>query len=114
MQREALLLLGDNDTLAAHVTASIPSEFSGGKPSIQNLFDSLEYKGVYFKFPQHVCSAIVTRGRSPNWSQAWFYKVYSGSECTDNIQLEVGSKILRTFEPDIAYNIFCRANCTKF
>ena len=67
---------------------------------MQNLFDSLDYNGVYLQFVQQVRSALVTRGRSPNWSQAWFYNIYSGSECTSNLQFELGSKILKTFEQD--------------
>ena len=44
MQSEALLLLGDSNTLSAHVSASIPPGCSGDKPIIQNLFDSLDHR----------------------------------------------------------------------
>ena len=57
------------------------------------------------QFTQQVHSAILTRGRSPNWSQAWYCNIYSCLECAGDIQFEVGSKILKTFEPDIAYHI---------
>jgi len=105
MHGEALHLLGDNNALAGFAMHAIPSGCSGDRPLIQYLFDSLDRKGVYLQFSQQLCSAIVTRGRSPKWSQAWCYNIYSGPECTDNIQLELGSKILKTFESEIAYNL---------
>ena len=46
MQSEALILLGDCNSLSAHASSSIPSGFFGGKPLIQNLFDSLGNRAV--------------------------------------------------------------------
>ena len=106
MHGEALHLLGDNNTVAAFAMHAIPTGCSGDRPLIQYLFDSLDKKGIYMQFSQQLCSAIVTKGRSPNWSQAWFYNIYSGPECTTNIQFELGSKILKTFEQDIAYSLY--------
>ena len=57
------------------------------------------------QFSQQLCAAIVTKGRNPVWSQAWFSNIYSGPECTSNIQFELGSKILKNFEQDIAYTL---------
>ena len=47
----------------------------------------------------------MTKGRSPVWSQAWFSNIYSGPKCSSNIQFELGSKIMKTFDQDIAYTI---------
>ena len=105
MQGEALHILGDHNTLAAHVRHAIPQGPSGDQPLIQYLFDSLDRRGIYLQFSQQLCAAIVTKGRSPVWSQAWFTNIYSGPECISNIQFELGSKILKTFESDIAYSL---------
>ena len=105
MQAEALQILGDYNTLAAHVRHAIPNGPYGDKPLIQYLFDSLDRQGVYLQFSQQLCAAIVTKERSPVWSQAWFSNIYSGPERASNIQFELGSKIMKTFDQDIAYTI---------
>ena len=105
MQGEALQILEDYNTLAARVRHAIPQGPFGDLPLIQYLFDSLDRKGIYLQFSQQLCAAIVTKGRSPVWSQAWFSNIKSGPECTSNIQFELGSKILKTFESDIVYSL---------
>jgi len=77
MQGEALQILGDHNTLAAHVRHAIPQGPFGDQPLIQYLFDSLDRKGIYLQFSQQLCAAIVTKGRSPVWSQAWFSNIYA-------------------------------------
>ena len=57
------------------------------------------------QFAPQLHAAILSRGRSPTWSQAWLYNIYACSECSDNIQFELGSKILKTFEDEIAYHL---------
>ena len=76
MQGEASQILGDSNTLAAHVRHAIPNGPNGDKPLIQYLFDSLDRRGLYLQFSQQLCAAIVTKGRSPVWSQAWFSNIY--------------------------------------
>ena len=102
---EAIHILGDHTTLAAHVRHAIPHGPFGDLPLIQYLFDSLDRKGIYLQFSQQLCAAIVTKGRSPVWSQAWYTNIYSGPESLSNIQFELTSKILKTFELDIAYSL---------
>ena len=77
---EAVNILGDNNTLSAHVLRTIPRSHLGDLPLIKYLIDFLDRKGIYMQFFQQLCSAIVTKGRSPLWSQAWFNNIYAGSE----------------------------------
>ena len=67
---EATDILGDHNTLFAHVMHTIPCGHLGDLPLIKYLFDSLDRKGIYLQFSQQLCAAIVTKGRSPVWSQA--------------------------------------------
>ena len=46
MQGEALQILGDYNTLAAHVRHANPNGPNGDKPLIQYLFDSLDGRGI--------------------------------------------------------------------
>ena len=102
---EAIAVLGNNASLASFATSSLASAFIGDRPLIECLLDSLKNRGVYLQFAPQLHAAVLSRGRSPTWSQAWFYNIYARSECTDNIQFEVESKILKTFEEDIAYHL---------
>jgi hypothetical protein len=85
---------------------TIPRGHLGDLPLIKYLVDSFDRKGIYLQFSQQLCIALVTKGRSPLWSQAWFTNIYSGSESLSNIQSEFASKILKTFESDIAYSLY--------
>jgi len=107
---EAIDILGDSNSLFAHAMHAIPCGHLGDLPLIKYLVDSLDRKGVYLRFSQQLCTALVTKGRSPLWSQAWFTNIYSGSESFSNIQLELGMKILKTFESDIAYSLYFPGN----
>jgi len=99
---EAIDILGDSNSLYAHALHAIPCGHLGDLPLIKYLVDSLDRKGVYLQFSQQLCTALVTKGRSPLWSQAWFTNIYAGSESLSNIQSELKSNILKTFESDIA------------
>jgi len=107
---EAIDILGDSNSLYAHALHAIPCGHLGDLPLIKYLVDSLDRKGVYLQFSQQLCIALVTKGRSPLWSQAWFTNIYAGSESLSNIQSELGSKILKTFESDIAYSLYFPGN----
>ena len=47
----------------------------------------------------------MSKGRSPRWSQAWFYNIYACQEVSNDIQFELGSKILKTFEDEISFQL---------
>ena len=65
MQGEALQLLRDHNTLAAHVTNSILSGSFGERALVRYLFDSRDKRGMYLQFPQQLRSALETRGEAP-------------------------------------------------
>ena len=98
IQGEALTVLGDNSSLAAFACSCIPSVRNGDKPLIESLLDSLYYRGIYLQHSLQLHSALMTKGRSPKWSQAWFYNIYACQELSQDIQFELGSKILITFD----------------
>ena len=102
---EAIAILGGSASLVSFATSSLPPAYIGDRPLIECLLDSLSQKGVYLQFAPQLHAAILSRGRSPTWSQAWYYNKYARSESTVNIQYELGSKILKTFEDEIAYHL---------
>ena len=105
IQSEALPILGVHSPLASFATASLPSALNGDKLLVDNLLDSLCSQGVYLQFSVQLHAALSTKGRSPKWFQAWFNSIHSSRECTNNIKLEVGSKILKTCEHEIAFHL---------
>ena len=102
---EAIAILGGSTSLISFATSFLPSAYIGDRPLIECLLDSLSQKGIYLQFAPQLHAAILSRGRSPTWSQAWYYNIYAWSECAVNIQFELGSKILKTFEDEIAYHL---------
>ena len=105
IQSEALQAVGNNLILFAHGTSSFPGGNISEIPLIQNHINSLESRGLYSKFASSLQSALISRGRCPNWSQAWFVSIYSKYECTTNVQYEIEKKILITFDADISYRL---------
>ena len=105
MHGEAIALLGDSALASSLVTNFLPQGNIGDRPLIESLLDSSRHLGIYSQYAQPVQAASMTIGRSPRWSQAWFYSIYSKAEIAENMQYELGSKILITFNNDIAYKL---------
>ena len=93
------------NTLAAFACSCIPSVRNGDKPLIESLLDSLHTRGIYLQHSLQLHGALMTKGRSPKWSQAWYYNIYACQELSNDIQFELGSKILKTFEDAISFHL---------